>query len=175
MKQIGENETPFVRLEENSNWKEALHLRFYYYLDPLQTNKHPIRSTCTTQSGNASSGWNFCGVFLRKPSSDRDPGVVIWVGRKKKARDFFLSKGLFRPCSKTFLSRLFSRPSDYPWISKDVARKPLIGKVIIEVATEQNITEIYSTYWKLSGCLENPAGFFLYVLWVALFFEETWT
>lgn len=46
MKQIGENETPFVRLEENSNWKEALHLRFYYYLDPLQTNKHPIRSTC---------------------------------------------------------------------------------------------------------------------------------
>ena len=112
----------------------------------------------------------YYAAFLRKPSRGGPLGR-----EKEKGARYFSSKGLFRPYSKTFLSRLFSRPSDHPWISKDVGRKPLIGKVIIEVATEQNITEIYSTYWKLSGCLENPAGFFLYVLWVALFFEETWT
>ena len=174
MKQTGENETPFVRLEENSNWKEALHLRFYYYLDLLQTNKHPIRSTCTTQSSNASSVWNFCGAFLRKPSSDRDPRVVSWVGRKKKARDIFQARGSSAHARRRFCRAFSPDPVTTPG-SLDVGRKPLIGKVIIEVATEQNITEIYSTYWKLSGCLENPAGFFLYVLWVALFFEETWT
>lgn len=82
MKQIGENETPFVRLEENSNWKEALHLRFYYYLDLLQTNKHPIRSTCTRQSRNASRS------FVNHPLIETQ-GWSVGSGERKRCEIFF--------------------------------------------------------------------------------------
>lgn len=118
------DETPFVRLEENSNWKEALHLRFYYYLDLLQTNKHPIRSTCTRQSRNASCVWNFCGAFLRKPSSDRDPGVISWVGRKKKVRDIFQARG-----SSAHARRRFCRAFSLDPVTTPGSLRMLVGNL----------------------------------------------
>ena len=146
MKQIGENETQFVRPEENSNWKEALHLRFYYYLDPLQTNKLPIRSTCTTQSIVTRLLYEISAVrsFVYHPLMETQ-WWSVGLGERKRCEIFF-KQGALPPMLENVLSRLFSRPSDYPWISKDVGRKPLIGKVIIEAATEQKMTEIYSTY-----------------------------
>lgn len=49
----------------------------------------------------------YYAAFLRKPSSDRDPGVVRWVGRKKKARDIFQARGSFAHARKRFC-RAFS-------------------------------------------------------------------
>jgi len=53
---------------------------------------------------NASSVWNFCGSFLRIPSSDGDPVVVSWVGRKKKVRDIFQARGSSAHARKRFVA-----------------------------------------------------------------------
>lgn len=93
---MGENETPFVRLEENSNWKEALHLRFYYYLDRykptnIQSEALVLRRVVTRHLDEISAARSFVNHPLIETQ-----GWSVESGERKR-REIFFKQGALPP------------------------------------------------------------------------------